>query len=175
MDDPHRREVMRLAMEHRAQLWGMLMGLSKDPLKAEDLFQNTYLVICEKWEQFQPGTSFLAWARAIARFEFLASVDPARRRMVTAEAEVLEAALAAVEQDTNALSAEREALNRCLSALSNRGRSALELRYGDGLDCGQVATRLGLSQGALYVLLTRTRQALQFCIEKRLRAEAPGG
>src|SRR5215203_2141390 len=46
--DRARRELMRLALEHRAQLWGFLMGLTKDPQKAEDLFQNTYLVLCEK-------------------------------------------------------------------------------------------------------------------------------
>ena len=54
--DEGRRAVMRLALEHRAQLWGFLVGLAKDPLRAEDLFQNTYLILCEKWDQFQPGT-----------------------------------------------------------------------------------------------------------------------
>ena len=91
--NPQQQTVMRLALEHRVQIWAYLMGLAKDPHKAEDLFQNTYLIICSKWAQFQEGTNFLAWARRIARFEFLASVDPGRKKYVTVEAEVLESAL----------------------------------------------------------------------------------
>ncbi len=162
---------MKLAIEHRAQIWGLLLGLTKDPNKAEDVFQNTYLILCEKWQQYQPGTNFLAWARTIARYEFLASVDPARHRLIAVEAEVLESALEAAHHGPVEVSAQREALNRCLPALNQRGRSAIELRYGEGLDCGAVAQRLGMTLNALYVLLTRTRQALLQCVDKRLHAE----
>src|ERR1700722_19658244 len=91
--DAKTRDVMRLALEQREALWAFLMGLTKDPTRAEDLFQNTYLVLCEKAAQFTPGTNFLAWARQIARYEYLASIDPKRRPEATAEVEVLEAAL----------------------------------------------------------------------------------
>src|SRR5208283_5496669 len=93
------REVMRLALEQREAIWAFLMGLTKDPARAEDLFQDTYLVLCEKASRYTPGTNFLAWARQVARYEFLASVDPKRRPEVTVEAEVLEAAL---DADTRA-------------------------------------------------------------------------
>ena len=165
-----RREVMRLALEHRAGLWGFLMGLTKDPQKAEDVFQNTYLILCEKWEQYQPGTNFIAWARQIARFEYLASVDPERRRFVTAEMDVLEAALRTVEPSAG--SARREALQQCLHSLPDaRGRRAIELRYGEGLTGERVARQLGVSLNALYTLLSRVRKSLQDCVERRLRVE----
>ncbi len=162
---------MRLALEHRSRLWGFLMGLSKDPLKAEDLFQNTYLVICEKWGQFEPGSNFLAWARQIARFEYLASVDPGRRPFVIAEMEVLEAALRAAEAEEDGPPAERrDALRRCLEGMPrNRGRRALELRYAEGLPGEDVARALGVSLNALYTLLSRVRKTLQDCVTRRLR------
>ena len=166
---------MRLALEHRARLWGFLMGLAKDPLKAEDLFQNTYLVLCEKWEQYEPGTNFLAWARQVARFEFLASVDPGRRPFVTAEMDVLESAMGAGEPAEESSSRRRDALRRCLESLPEaRGRKVLELRYGEGLPGSQVAERAGLSLNALYTLLSRVRRSLQECIERRLRADEAG-
>jgi len=170
-----RRIVMKLALEHRAQLWGFLVGLTKDPARAEDLFQNTYLVLCEKWEQYRPGTNFLAWARQVARFEFLASVDPGRRPFVTAEMEVLEAAMRAAEADAAAPSSRREALRRCLDQMPEaRGRRVLELRYGEGMAGEKVAQELGLSLNALYTLLSRVRRLLQDCIERRVRAEEAG-
>jgi RNA polymerase sigma-70 factor (ECF subfamily) len=166
---------MRLALEHRAQLWGFLVGLTKDPAKAEDLFQNTYLILCEKWEQYRPGTNFLAWARQIARFEFLASVDPGRRPYVTAEMEVLESALRAVESEGGPPSIRRDALRRCLDQMPQaKGRRVLELRYGEGLAGEKVAEQLGLSLNALYTLLSRVRRILQECIERRVRAEEAG-
>ncbi|HYF51758.1 MAG TPA: sigma-70 family RNA polymerase sigma factor [Planctomycetota bacterium] len=170
-DDLGRREVMRLAMEHRAQIWGYLMGLSKDPLRAEDLFQNTYLVICEKWAQYEPQTNFIAWALKIARFEFLASVDPARREFVTVEAEVLETALGLDDPRPDALAAKKEALRHCIEELQPKSRQVFMLRYGEGLSCGRVAESAGMTLGALYTLLSRVRQALFDCIERRVRVE----
>lgn len=172
MPEDGRREVMRLALEHRSRLWGFLMGLAKDPHRAEDLFQNTYLIICEKWRQFQHGTNFLAWARQIARFEYLASVDPERRPYVTAEMEVLEEALQAAERSAPAPSARREALRQCLQGLPEaRGRRALELRYGEGLPGEAVAQRMGVSLNALYTLLSRVRKTLEECVDRRVRVE----
>jgi RNA polymerase sigma-70 factor (ECF subfamily) len=173
--DERRRAVMRLALEHRAQLWGFLVGLTKDPAKAEDLFQNTYLILCEKWEQYQPESNFLAWARQIARYEFLASVDPGRRPYVTAEMEVLESALMAAESGRRSPSARREALLGCLDQMPQaKGRRVLELRYGEGLAGEKVAEQLGLSLNALYTLLSRVRRILQECVERRVRAEEAG-
>ncbi len=171
-----RREVMRLALEHRSQLWGFLMGLAKDPRRAEDLFQNTYLILCEKWEQYRPGTNFLAWVRQIARYEFLASVDPARRPFVTAEMDVLESALEAASREGGAPSGRREALERCLQDMPEaRARRAIELRYGEGLPGQSVARELGVSLNALYTLLSRVRKTLQECVKRRLRIEEARG
>jgi len=173
--DDKRRAVMKLALEHRAQLWGFLVGLTKNPSRAEDLFQNTYLILCEKWEQYRPETNFLAWARQIARYEFLASVDPERRPFVTAEMEVLESALRAAESQGGAPSTRCEALRRCLDQMPQaRGRRVLELRYGEGLAGEKIAAQLGLSVNALYTMLSRVRRILQECIERRLRAEEAG-
>jgi RNA polymerase sigma-70 factor, ECF subfamily len=165
------REVMRLALEQREALWAFLMGLTKDPAKAEDLFQNTYLVLCEKASRYEPGSNFLAWARQIARYEYLASVDPKRRPEATVEAEVLEAALDVDLSGDEPYGARREALQRCLETLQSKSRSAIELRYGANLPCRTVARRLDLSDNALYALLSRVRRALFECVERRLVTE----
>ena len=174
-EEARRQEVMRLVLTHRTQLLAMLLALNRDPHRAEDLFQQTCLVVCAKWRDFTPGTSFLAWARTIARYEYLASIDPSRRREVAVAADVIAAALDAATHEQEDISAEREALGLCLETLEGRARQALDLRYSDGLACGTVARQLGMSAGALYVLLTRTRQALLACVERRLLAEVRHG
>ncbi len=167
-----RREFMALALEQRPQVWGFLMGLTKDPQRAEELCQSTYLIVVEKWKDFTPGTNFLAWARQIARYEFLASVDPERKPFVTAESEVLEAAMHSAEGHGATPSARGEALRQCLKDMPEaKGRQALNLRYAEGLAGEQGARRLGMTTNAFYTLLSRVRKFLQECVERRLRID----
>ena len=167
-----RRDVMRLALEYREEIWAFLMGLSKDPHRAEDLFQNTYVILCEKADQFTPGTNFLAWARQIARYEFLASVDPRRRPLLTVEADVLEAAIDTSLESEGPSAARRQALRHCVDRLQHRSRTAVELRYTQNLSCRAVARRLSVSENGLYILLCRIRKVLFDCVEKQLALEA---
>lgn len=168
-NDQHSHAV-RLALQHRERIWGYLMALAKDPNKAEDLFQETYLVIIEKSDQYVPGTDFLAWALKIAKFKFLASVDPQRNRHVQMESEVLEQALVSPDERSGSDAEQREALAQCLEKLGPLARQAMQLRYGDGLKASEIAERISTTTNALYVMLSRVRQALQECVEQRLRA-----
>ena len=68
MGNIKKEQVIQQALDNRAMIWGYLMGLTKDPNQAEDLFQNTYLVICEKWDQYEEAYELMlhscstAWA-----------------------------------------------------------------------------------------------------------------
>ena len=164
-------EVLQLALEHRDRIWGYLRSLSRDRARTEDLFQQTFLVICRKWEAFTPGTNFLAWALRIARYEFLASVDPNLHREVSMESELLEDILVQAPVSGAAPDRRRGALQICLQQLATRARKAFQLRYGEGLANAELAVQLGTSETALYALLSRTRRTLKACIEQRLLRE----
>jgi RNA polymerase sigma-70 factor (ECF subfamily) len=168
-ESDQRDRVLRLAVEHRAAMWAFAKGLAKNPHLAEDVLQDTFVVICEKCAQYHHGTNFLAWARTIIRYRFLAAVDPARHRLVSVESEVLEQALAATESDGDALAERRDAWKDCLDRVRGRARKVLELRYRDGLGIAHLAERLRLSRNALYTLLSRARRALRDCAGRRTR------
>ena len=50
--------------------------------RAEDVLQEVFLTLTQKAAEFQPGTDFVAWARAIARIKVLQRYRsrPGRRR-----------------------------------------------------------------------------------------------
>ncbi|MBN1672822.1 MAG: sigma-70 family RNA polymerase sigma factor [Kiritimatiellae bacterium] len=172
--EPNENEIVREAMQLRTRVLAYLMGLVKDPQKAEDLLQDTYVVVLRKWQQYQPGTNLLAWMLSIARREFLNAVKPAHNRLVAMEMEVLEKALVATQEDDANLAYRREALSHCLAKLRPQARDIMQLRYGDGLSCGEVCRRVRLSLNALYTVLCRVRENLKTCIERQLRVqEAP--
>jgi RNA polymerase sigma-70 factor (ECF subfamily) len=159
---------MKLAVEHRAALWAFAKGLAKNPHLAEDILQDAFVVICERHAQYRPGTCFLAWARQIIRYRFLSAVNPKRRRLVGVESEVLEQALVAAEPDGEALVERRDALMHCLDKVRGRLRRVLELRYRDGLDMARLTKRLRLSKNAVYSLLSRARETLRHCAQRRI-------
>ena len=63
------KQLMRLMTQHQRRIFGYIYTLVPDRHDAEDILQETSVVVCEKFEQFQPGTDFVAWACQIAYWE----------------------------------------------------------------------------------------------------------
>ncbi len=167
-----RQQVMQLVLHHRTRIWAYCMARCRSPQRAEDLFQQTCLVICEKWPQFRPGSNFLAWAMTIARYEHLASTDPKRHREYENEAAILAAAWADQPDESAQDAARRDALRYCLQRLGSRARRAFQLRYAEEQSNARLAEQLSISQQALYALLSRARRLLRECIDRRLQHES---
>src|SRR3954462_11413235 len=61
-----RKRLMALMTRHQRQVFSYIYTLVPDRYDAEDLLQETSLVICEKFDDFKEGTDFVAWACQIA-------------------------------------------------------------------------------------------------------------
>ncbi len=65
---------------HQTQIFGFIYSLVRNFDDADDLFQQTSLVLWKKYDRYDPSKSFVAWACGVARFEvaeFPAGPDPA--------------------------------------------------------------------------------------------------
>ena len=60
-------ELLQRFLQIRAVILGYLRVLVRDPFLAEDLFQETYLVVSKKLDTFDRSGNFDAWVRGIAR------------------------------------------------------------------------------------------------------------
>ena len=63
------KQLMLLMTQHQRRIFGYIYTLVPVRHDAEDILQETSLVICEKFDQFKPGTDFAAWACQIAYWE----------------------------------------------------------------------------------------------------------
>jgi len=167
MYDVGRDAVLRRALAERPALWAYSLGLTRNPQQAEDLFQESHVVICGKWQQLRPDQPFLAWAFTIIRLTWLASLHDKHRRMAPLKDEVLERCVQEAVDDEEGPQGDRLArLRACLEQLTPRARSALDLRYAQGLDCSRIAQRLTMGVKALYQLLSRSRVMLEDCVRR---------
>ncbi len=83
------KRLMLLMVQHQRQIFSFIYSLAPDRHDAEDLLQETSLVICEKFAEFKPGTNFLAWACQIALWRVRAARQKFARSKIIFDDEVL--------------------------------------------------------------------------------------
>ena len=74
-----REEFARLFARNARRIYGFIMTLVFNHHDAEEVFQNTNVVLWNKFADFQPGSNFFAWASRIAYYEVLSLMKQQRR------------------------------------------------------------------------------------------------
>ena len=85
-----RRLLMALMTRHQRQIFGYIYTLVPDRSAAEDLLQETSLVVCEKFEEFEEGTDFVSWACQIAYWRVRYSRQKYVRSKVVFDQDIVE-------------------------------------------------------------------------------------
>jgi RNA polymerase sigma-70 factor (ECF subfamily) len=156
----------------QARLYGYIHSLVRDLSDADDLFQQTSLILWRKFGEFDPTRSFFPWACGIARLEvanFLRSRG--RQRLYFSDDLNLLLIEAHDEIPDEELADRRDALARCVGKLRQRDRELLEECYGVGTGVHDAAGRRGRSCQSVYNSLRRIRRALYECITRALEQE----
>jgi len=177
MDTPQskRDRVLRAALGYRVELLAYARSLLGNYAEAEDAVQEAMLAVVKKSDQFQEGTSMLAWCRSIVRIEVLRAKQRHHRERTLTE-RLLDDAIDAAFQELQAArrhdEAEswRKALRRCLKRVPTRGQGVLRARLIDELSYQQIGERLGMTIEAVRKALFRLKKQVRSCVETSLRA-----
>lgn len=163
---------MKQALELRPMLVGYAYGLLRHHARAEDAVHEAYLVVIDKYEQFEEGTSLVAWCRTIVRYK-VAEMLRKERRLVPVEQRILndavENAFQEVQQHAQVrhYSAMIESLEYCVSRLTEEHRALLSACYSEQLSYEELAARFGLRVETVRKRLHRMRTALRDCAARR--------
>ncbi|MBI4602767.1 MAG: sigma-70 family RNA polymerase sigma factor [Planctomycetes bacterium] len=153
----------------QARLFGYIHSLVRDLDDADDVFQQTCLILWRKREEFDSRRSFFAWACGVARLEALSFLRTRSRSRLYFSDELnlllLEAQDAMAHEEVQG---RREALALCMEKLRQRDRALLEDCYGGPARVSEVAERRGRSPQSVHNSLRRIRRALFECIHRRL-------
>jgi len=165
------KQLMLLMTQHQRRIFSYIFTLVPDRHGAEDILQETSLVICEKFDQFQPGTDFAAWACQIAYWEVRRARQKFARSKVLFNQAVVDSIAQTATEMIPEVSARHEALAHCLQKLPARDRELVLTRYEPGCGVELAAQRSGRSLEAAYKALGRIRKLLLDCISHQLATE----
>jgi RNA polymerase sigma-70 factor (ECF subfamily) len=170
-----RDNVMRTFLSQQVMLSSFLFSLTEDWDITEEALQETAIFICNRWQDFTPGTNAGSWLRTIARLR-CREVLQRRKRNAAAPLETVDAAALVSESEWSApaFSARHTAaLAQCVKGLPEAHQQIVELHYTRRERCERIAALLQKSVDAVYMTLSRIRKRLRECVERRLQREAP--
>ena len=169
---PASDDFVALLSNSQWKLHAYIFSLVWNPADADDILQETNIVLLKKAAEYDTNRKFLPWALTIARFQALAGLKRRQRlRFVFDDALTMFLADDAAREDS-ILEARRLALATCLQKLPAASRDLLVRRYEPKAVVGDMAAALGLSLKTLSDRLRRIRQKLLDCINRTLAEEA---
>jgi RNA polymerase sigma-70 factor (ECF subfamily) len=167
--DPSRcDEFANLLRQTSTQIITYLQALLLDWNDAEDVFQDSCLVLWEKFDEFERGTNFLGWAIRIAQHKAMHfQRSRARRARLLWKPELQKSLMTVVcNRDTAAVNDSLAALARCMERLAEQDRRLVQRCYGDCVPVPQIAADLGRLPESIYNSLRRIRSQLMACIKQ---------
>lgn len=153
------------------QLYGYIVSILPNWADADEVFQETSLILWEKRESFDPSQSFLAWAYGIARNVALNFIRKKQNRSTHVSPELFVQIEEARLRVGDVLHGQADALHRCLGRLSTQQRDFVMRCYSSGSPLNHIAQQMELSENAVYLRLSRLRRRLLDCISRTLRLE----
>lgn len=167
---PPSDEFVQLFTQSQRQLYLFILSQSGNTLAAEEILQETNLVIWSKCSHFEPGTNFLAWARQIAVYEVLRWRQQRSRDKLTFTEDFVQFIAEQTPEEAE-IEMRQQALEACLKKLNRQDRELIEKRYQPGMSGKYVAQALGRPPNSVYQSLGRIRKALLECVQRTLALE----
>lgn len=164
-------QFVKLFTGCQQRLYAYIAVLLGDAEAANDVLQETNLVLWQKAGDFTEGTDFAAWSSTIARFQALAYLRNRRRDRHQFDAEIISELAVAAEHVVQDLDERFSALRHCLEKLNVRHRDLLRVRYLEGETIASTAKAAGRTQAGVVTTLGRVRRTLLDCIQRRLARE----
>jgi len=170
-------QFIKLFVASERKFLGYLITLLPSIQDAEELMQETSIVIWEKFDEFlatqgdEPDPDrFVAWGCKVAFYKALNS----RRKLKSSHKLLGEDVIELIsnawleQQKSHELADRRSALARCVEKLPSERRDLLHDYYWQRQSIEQIASKQGRTTASVYKLLQRVRSSLHKCIDRDL-------
>jgi RNA polymerase sigma-70 factor (ECF subfamily) len=164
-------EFLRLLMANQKRIFGFILTMVPNQVDADDLFQETVLLMWSKFDSFARGTSFAAWGITVAKYQILSI----RKRHSTRSVLLSQAAMDLLHEESEPFveqsDSRTQALRECIGKLDRRDYELICLRYRDEVSVKSIAEQMGRSIQSIYKRIARIHDALLRCVRRALSPE----
>lgn len=161
-----------LLLANRRNLFGFIFSLVQNLSDAEDIYQETAIVLWQKFDDFTPGTNFSAWAMRVAHHRVLKHVNTKRKQRLFFSEGLLESIADAYQREATGEGNRRaDALATCIEKLSEKDRQLVTRCYSPDRNYAEIARSQGRTINAIYQAINRIRKSLFACVERAMALE----
>jgi RNA polymerase sigma-70 factor (ECF subfamily) len=162
-------EFLSLFSENQTWILGSIYHLVHNYHDAQDVFQRTSLILWQKFDNFESGTNFRAWACQIAFYQAKGFLRDAGRDRLCFNEALLETLLNERESSKDPLDRRHDFLAACIAKLSPNDQKMIQEVYGKEATVLEIAERLGYAAQTLYNRLNKARRRLHLCVNIQLQ------
>ncbi len=167
-------EYVQLLSANQRKIYAYILSLVANFSDADDILQETSRFLWEKFDQYESGTDFLAWARAVAFYrvkEFRRR--NARDRIVLFDDQTIEEIQidSQSQSDIQITDHYLSLLRDCLRKVARPDLDLIQLKYFQNIKIREIAERIGRKTQSVYRSLARIQNQLQQCIDRQVSAE----
>ena len=169
--------LIKQFLRHQSEFMAYLMAITRSYEIAEEVFQNSAVVVMEKASSGEIIRDFRAWSKEVVRrqaFAFLQDAERKRAKTTLIEPSLLDQITTIFVQDQGTedrVHLETQALRKCIAQVDSTQRELLALRYAKRLSFQQIAGKVERTEAAVQRALSRLRKRLYDCVRSRLAAE----
>ena len=153
--------------ENSRRIYAYIFGLVPNWADADEIFQETSAVLWAKYDLYEPGTDFRAWAFRIAYNKVLQYRKAKGRESLRFSDEFVDALDRDALAEDDVWRRRLQFLAECYGQLRAPDRQLIDLRYEPGATTKSVAAAVGRSIDAIYKALNRIHEQLLHCIDAK--------
>ncbi|OYZ23043.1 MAG: hypothetical protein B7Y39_06680 [Bdellovibrio sp. 28-41-41] len=150
-----------LYLKHKAALFGFCVYLTGENMRAQDIYQDTWIRISENANTYQARNSFKAWSFQIARNLFLNQIKRDKWEDKISDDELNKVADAAETEKEYFDKEKNQILAEIVNGLPENQRVAIVLFLVEDLEHSQIADQMKLTVNHVKVLIHRAKQSLE--------------
>jgi RNA polymerase sigma-70 factor (ECF subfamily) len=158
---------LALFVKHNHHLFNFVLTLVPNYSDAEDILQESAQTMWKKFDTFEEGTNFLAWACQIIRFKVSNYYRTVKQDYKLDDGIIEKLSIVYHEREKHAIE-RKAALTGCMSQLPQADLKLIKLRFYQNITVQEIARRSNRSVNTLYKRISTIYVLLQSCIQRTL-------
>jgi len=159
---------IKLYLANERRLYGYVRALVPHWSDVDDIIQETAAVMWSKFDQFEKGTNFSAWALKIAYNQVLNYRKSRKKDKFYFSEDTLEQLAEKSSSKVQNIDKRLSILQQCLKKLQAGELTLIQMRYEPGGSTKRVSLQTGKEPYTLYRLFNKIHAKLLLCIRRTM-------